>query len=123
METQFLSKPIIAGPGTAYTETYLVAGLFNSKDEADSYASYLRTRPVRFLVSLRKSTQDAARDVYAFVPDLTYDHPWTDELLYERYSLTEEEISFVENTVKPGLNPLANIQTKTCEAKNSEKGK
>lgn len=100
-----------------------MAGLFNSKDEADSYASYLRTRPVRFLVSLRKSTQDAARDVYAFVPDLTYDHPWTDELLYERYSLTEEEISFVENTVKPGLNPLANIQTKTCEAKNSEKGK
>lgn len=100
-ETQFLSKPIIAGPGTACTETYLVAGLFNSKDEADSYASYLRTRLVRFLVSLRKSTQDAARDVYAFVPDLTYDHPWTDELLYERYSLTEEEISFVENTVKP----------------------
>jgi site-specific DNA-methyltransferase (adenine-specific) len=34
IETKFLSKPIIAEPGTACTETYLVAGHFATKQEA-----------------------------------------------------------------------------------------
>jgi site-specific DNA-methyltransferase (adenine-specific) len=60
VETKFLSKPIVAEPGTACTETYLVAGHFQTEADAESYAKYLRTRFVRFLISLRKPTQDAA---------------------------------------------------------------
>jgi site-specific DNA-methyltransferase (adenine-specific) len=93
------SKPIIAEPGTACTETYLVAGHFNNEAEARNYAGYLRTRFVRFLVSLRKVTQHATRDVYAFVPDLPLNQPWTDEKLYQRYGLTAEEIAFIESQV------------------------
>jgi len=99
VETKFLSKPIIAGPGTACTETYLVAGRFDAEEEATRYAAYLRTRFVRFLVSLRKSTQHATRDVYAFVPDVPLDQDWTDALLYERYGLTGDEIAFIESQV------------------------
>lgn len=99
VETKFLSKPIIAGPGTACTETYLVAGLFDTEEEATNYAAYLRTRLVRFLVSLRKVTQHATRDVYAFVPDLPPDHAWTDAKLYQRYGLTADEIAFIESQV------------------------
>lgn len=99
VETKFLSKPIIAGPGTACTETYLVAGRFDAEEEATRYAAYLRTRFVRFLVSLRKSTQHATRDVYAFVPDVPLDLDWTDALLYERYGLTDDEIAFIESQI------------------------
>ena len=99
IETKFLSKPIVAAPGTACTETYLVAGLFDTEAEALKYALYLRTRFVRFLVSLRKSTQHAAKQVYAFVPDLPLDQEWTDAKLYKRYGLTEDEIAFVESQV------------------------
>jgi hypothetical protein len=99
VETKFLSKPIIAGPGTACTETYLVAGHFDTKTEAANCAQYLRTRFVRFLVSLRKATQHATRDVYAFVPDLPLKHKWTDAKLYKRYGLTEGEIDFIESQV------------------------
>lgn len=101
VETKFLSNPIIAGPGEACTETYLVAGRFKTKETAQHYATYLRTRFVRFLVSLRKPTQDAARQVYAFVPDVPLDREWTDEDLYERYGLTEDEIAFIESMVRP----------------------
>jgi hypothetical protein len=38
VETKFLSKPIIAEPGTACTESYLVAGLFDTEAEAKKYA-------------------------------------------------------------------------------------
>jgi Eco57I restriction-modification methylase len=99
IETKFLSKPIIAEPGTACTESYLVAGLFNTEAEAKSYAKYLRTRFLRFLVSLRKPSQDAARGVYGFVPDLPLDQEWTDAKLYKRYGLTEDEIAFIESQV------------------------
>lgn len=99
VETKFLSKPIIAEPGTACTETYLVAGHFDNEVEARNYATYLRTRFVRFLVSLRKSTQDAPKHVYAFVPDLALTEEWTDPKLYTRYSLSAEEIAFVESQV------------------------
>ncbi|MDQ2736926.1 MAG: hypothetical protein M3Y55_18490 [Pseudomonadota bacterium] len=99
VETKFLSKPIIAGPGTACTETYLVAGQFANETFAKNYAGYLRTRFVRFLVSLRKMTQHATRDVYAFVPDLPVEQPWTDAKLYERYGLADEEIVFLEAQV------------------------
>jgi site-specific DNA-methyltransferase (adenine-specific) len=99
IETKFLSKPIIAEPGTACTETYLVAGHFGSESEAVNYAKYLRTRFVRFLVSLRKATQHATRDVYAFVPDLSTTQEWTDAKLYKRYGITASEIAFIESQV------------------------
>lgn len=99
VETKFLSKPIVAEPGSACTETYLVAGQFDTESEATNYAKYLGTRFVRFLVSLRKATQHATRDVYTFVPDLSMDAPWTDETLYRRYGLTEEEIDFIESQI------------------------
>jgi len=101
VETMFLSRPIIAGPGEACSETYVVSGRFDSKIQAGRYAAYLRTRLVRFLVSLRKATQDAAKDVYAFVPDIPVDRKWTDENLYERYGLTQEEIAFIESMIRP----------------------
>lgn len=99
VETKFLSKPIIAEPGTACTETYLVAGHFENEISAANYAKYLRTRFVRFLVSLRKATQHATRDVYTFVPDLPLDQEWTDAKLYKRYRLTKDEIAFIESQV------------------------
>ncbi len=54
---------------------------------------------MRFLVSLRKSTQHATSGVYAFVPDLPLDRVWTDAKLYRRYGLTEDEIAFIESRV------------------------
>ncbi len=99
LETKFLSKPIIAEPGTACTESYVVAGVFDTETEARNYATYLRTRFARFLVSLRKSTQDAPKNVYAFIPDLPLDQEWTDAKLYQRYGLTADEIAFIESQV------------------------
>ena len=50
-------------------------------------------------MSLRKPTQDAARGVYGFVPELPLDQEWTDAKLYKRYGLTPEEIAFIESQV------------------------
>ena len=111
VETRFLSNPIVAGPGTACTETYLVAGHFNTKSKAENLANYLRTRFARFLVSLRKATQHATRDVYAFVPlqdftsksDIDWSRPVSeiDAQLYAKYGITKSEQKFIESMIKP----------------------
>jgi site-specific DNA-methyltransferase (adenine-specific) len=106
VETKFLSKPKLAGPGTACTETYLVVGHFDNENEASNFAQYLRTRFVRFLVSLRKATQHATKDVYSFVPNLPLNQRWTDEKLYKRYGFTEAEIAFIESQVAEHDNEL-----------------
>ena len=98
-----LGSPVIAAPGTACTETYLVIGLCQDEVEAGHLAEYLRTRFVRFLVSLRKISQNLTRDSYRFVPRLPMNQLWSDEQLFERYSFTSEEISFIESLIHPSV--------------------
>jgi hypothetical protein len=95
------SRIIVGEPGTACTETYLVANRFDTEQEATNFANYLRTKFVRFLVSLRTNTQHLYSERFAFVPSLPMDRPWTDSDLYERYGLQEEEIAYIESSIKP----------------------
>lgn len=97
---QILGKPIIAEPPSICTFTYIVAGSFKTKTEAENYSNYIKTRFYRFLVSLRKSTQHASSKVYSFVPNLPMDQVWTDEKLYERYDITPAEQKFIESMIK-----------------------
>lgn len=92
--------PFVSGPGEACSETYLVASLAKSKTEAEFIAAYMRTKFFRFLVSLRKSTQDNKASLFTFVPDLEYDHKWTDPELYKRYSLSKSDIAFIDLMIR-----------------------
>ena len=94
-----LGLALVASPGSVCTMTYVVAGPFKSKDEAESVESYLRTRFLRFLVSLRKISQNSPRGVYEFVPQQTWDRKWTDVMLYEKYGITNDEIAFIESQI------------------------
>lgn len=98
-DVTILGEPVVAGPGTACTETYLVIGAVDSETEARNLASYMRTRFVRFLVSLRKITQNITRDSYLFVPRLSMDRVWTDRDLFERYNIDREQVSFIESLI------------------------
>lgn len=95
------SRILIGGPGSACTETYLVASRFETEAEASNFAAYLRTNFVRFLVSLRTNTQHLYSERFAFVPDLPMNRPWTDADLYERYGVTEAEQAFVDSIIRP----------------------
>lgn len=98
-DTTILGEPVVAGPGTACTETYLVIGVCESEFEAQNLAAYMRTRFVRFLVSLRKLTQNITRTSYKFVPKLPMDRAWSDQDLYARYGITSDEVAFIESLI------------------------
>lgn len=98
-DVTILGEPVVAGPGSACTETYLVIGVCASEDEARNLAAYMRTRFVRFLVSLRKITQNITRDSYKFVPALPMDRLWTDKALFKRYGIDEDQVAFVDSLI------------------------
>ena len=93
--------PIAVAPGSVSTDTYLVAGRFDSSTECENYAHYLATKFVRFLVLQRKVTQDMTPDRFRFVPMLDMTRRWTDENLYEHFALTDEERDYIQKTIKP----------------------
>lgn len=97
---QITGKPLVAGPNSACTMTYLVLGVFDHKRQAECFSAYARTRFFRFLVSLRKNTQDLSRDRFSFVPSLPMTKIWTDETLYDRYGLSTEERDFIASQIK-----------------------
>ena len=98
-DVTILGEPVVAAPGSACTETYLVIGVCKSEAEARNLAAYMRTRFVRFLVSLRKITQNITRDSYKFVPLLPMGRIWTDADLYERYGITREQETFIDSLI------------------------
>jgi site-specific DNA-methyltransferase (adenine-specific) len=95
------AKPFIGEPNTCCSETYLVVGPFNDKIQAENVLSYMTTRLFRFLVLFKKNTQNAAKNVYSFVPLQDFSKPWTDAELYAKYGLTKDEIAFIESMVRP----------------------
>jgi adenine-specific DNA methylase len=92
--------PLISGPGEACTETYLVAYVTDSQIQAENIAQYMRTRFFRFLVSLRKITQDNKSDVFLFVPNLYDKTLYTDEVLSEVFELNDNEINHIKKMVR-----------------------
>lgn len=108
-QTDF-SKPIafyyeqntrIAKPGECCTETWLVACAFDTKEEVESFKSYLFTKIIRFLLLQAVISQDVTRENFYFVPDLgKYEGVFTDEMLKERWGITDEEFTFIESRIR-----------------------
>ncbi len=95
------AMPIIAFPKELCTETFLEIGSYNTKTEAENTLSYLKTKFFRCLVSIRKQTQNSSSKDYHYVPMQDFSKPWTDEELYKKYNLSQEEIDFIESMIKP----------------------
>ena len=98
---RFLAKPFLGEQQSCCTQTYLVIGPFSTKMKAENVISYIHTKFFRFCIMMKKNTQDAMRGVYQFVPLQDFSKPWTDEELYKKYKLTDDEIAFIESMIRP----------------------
>lgn len=93
-------NPILAEPGSACTETYIVLYHSDSKSKAENFISYTQTKFFHFLLGLKKNTQDALRGAYEFIPHQDYSISWSDKQLFSKYNLTDIEINYINDSVK-----------------------
>ena len=102
-DEQILGVPFAGDYNSVCSQTYLVIGYNKnySLKECKNIVSYIKTKFFRYLVSIKKKTQNGPRMVYQFVPMQDFNESWTDEKLYKKYNLTQEEIDFIESMIKP----------------------
>lgn len=76
-------------------------GPFESREVAKNVVSYLSTKIVRFLIMLLKTTQHATKQVYEFVPLQDFSHSWSDELIKNKYGISDDEMRFIDSMIRP----------------------
>ena len=88
-------------PNEVCTHSYLTVGPFKNIEETQNCCDYFKTKFVRFLVLQAITSIHLTKSVFIFVPLQDFSKPWTDEELYQKYDLTDEEIAFIESMIKP----------------------
>ena len=98
---KILSATEVLAPGEICTETYILIDTFETETEATNCLNYLKGNFARILISAKVTAQMVSQDSFSFVPIQDFSHPWTDEMLYEKYGLTQSEIDHIESLIKP----------------------
>lgn len=91
----------ILEPNAVCTFSYFIGAAFLEKNKADNFRDYLTTKFVRFLLLQCLSSINISKERFRFVPQQDFSKSWTDNELYTKYGLDDEEISFIESTIKP----------------------
>ena len=106
-----LSAMTVLPPAVVCTQSYLVGGAYNTKEEADNLLAYLSTKFARYLMLQTITSQDLSPEKFMFVPmenftnqsDIdwtTNDIPNIDRQLFAKYGITDAEKAVAENTIK-----------------------
>lgn len=98
---QVISSLQILAPNEVCSETYLVLGVYDNRFSAENMLSYVKTKLFRFLMLQTLSSIHITKDSFAFVPIQDFSKPWTDEELYKKYGLNENEIADIESMIRP----------------------
>lgn len=100
-QRRVLSLSGVIPPGSVVTETYILLGAYDTEHHARNCFSYVVTRFFRFVIATRSSAQDLARSAYQFVPLQDFSEPWSDQKLYAKYGLTDDEVAYIEKLIRP----------------------
>jgi Eco57I restriction-modification methylase len=108
---EVFSNPLVVGPQTAVTQTFITVGAFDDEATADACLKYVKSKFTRALLGVLKITQHNPAKVWKYVPlqdftsasdiDWSKPIPQIDQQLYAKYGLDSGEIAFIEAKVKP----------------------
>ena len=106
-----IGKAYIGAPNSACTDSLIPIGAFNTVTETENLQKYLKTKFVRLLIGVLKTSQNISQNVYKFVPiqdftsasdiDWSVSIPEIDQQLYKKYDLSVDESNFIETAIKP----------------------
>lgn len=109
---EVLTTPLMGEPLMGHTETFISFGKFDNIIEASNLNKYVKTKFARIMLGSKKVTQgNKTPKIWSNVPlqdftnnsdiDWSKSIPEIDKQLYAKYGLSEEEINFIEQNVKP----------------------
>ena len=93
-------QTFISEPGSVVTESYVVVASFKQEQFARNCLSYLKTKFFRILCQVTIVSPDVSARTFDLVPIQDFSRPWTDDDLYKKYGLEDDEITFIESNIK-----------------------
>lgn len=106
-----LSTPLVGEPLVVSTYTFLQIGRFDNRTEAENCMKYIKTKFCRTMLGILKITQGNLPETWRLVPlqdfsgdsDIDWSKPISeiDKQLYQKYGLSDKEITFVEEKIAP----------------------
>ena len=99
----FVTQPfIISGEKQYKSGNYRHTFSANTVEECEHYISYINTRLIRFLILIGLCGNSViSNEAWRFVPAPdAFDHIFTDDELYKKYNITQEEINIIESVIK-----------------------
>lgn len=81
------------------TETFLQIGSFNTEQEMENALSYLKTKFARALLFYNRHSLNISQESFSLIPLVDFNEKWTDEKLYKKYKLNDDEIKFIEENI------------------------
>ena len=88
------------GPNEICTHSYLIIGPLENSLFGDNVISYLKTKFVRFLILQAMSSIHLTKTTFTFVPVQDFSLSWSDDALFKKYNLSDNEISLIETMIK-----------------------
>ena len=111
LSTPLIGEPLIGEPLIGVTQTFITIGAFETRVEAEACLKYVKTCFARTMLGMLKATQHNPKDTWRLVPLQDFspnsDIDWSqsvadiDQQLYRKYGLEPEEITFIEEKVRP----------------------
>lgn len=83
------------------TETFLLIGPFDTKEEMENCASYIESNFFRFLLFLGHGTMQVNQSVFSLIPMQDFRNAITDSQLFEKYGLDITEQNYINDIIRP----------------------
>lgn len=99
IQDSVIGTPWVVPGNSVCSQTFMFIPV-PDEDTGHSIVAYLATKFARFLISQRKISQHTKADTYRWLPQQDWSQSWTDEILYEKYGLTSDEINFIDMMIR-----------------------
>lgn len=75
-------------------------GDFATEEEMENCYNYSKTKFFRALFFFNRVSFGVTLGTFELIPLQDFSKPWTDEELYKKYKLSEEEIAYIEDNIE-----------------------
>ena len=93
-------KPFLGMPNDICTETYLTIGSFETREQAENCIGYINTKFFHSCLLAKVTSQNISRQSFSLIPMQDFDEYWDDSKLNKKYNLTDEEIHFIDSSIR-----------------------
>ncbi len=83
------------------TETFLLIGPFDTREEMENCASYIESNFFRFLLFIGHGTMQVNQSVFSLIPMQDFRYAITDSELFEKYGLDVTEQNYINSIIRP----------------------